>query len=274
MISFIRALPAGNAIQVLLSPPSGAKRYRLLRKSDDTFSDQDDADALIVLDGDDRSVMDTDSLINSQLYYYKPFYQYESGAWKAGDSASVTPALSMSRDTPDAFMFIRQRLDDGLRAMIAAGSLNHPKRHIRVLSAPPVFEDTFFPVVTIHLSSESSAERMVGSDVFPSNLQDDGDWMEHEGWLARGVVSIIGWGLNPDERITLRRAIRDLIVANVGIFDGAGICDVDIEQQDTEDFASFNAPIYQSITTMSYMAPVIVGGSFSAVEQIDVTANP
>lgn len=269
MISFIRALPAGTAVQVVVSPPDGATCWRLLRKTSDTFTGEDDPQALLVAETDDLAILDAETLVNGSLYYYCAYSLMADGTWQASDTVSVTPALTIQRQSPDAFMFIRQRLDDGLRGLVAAGQLTHPQGHIRVLSAPPVFEDTVFPVVTLHLASESSAERVVGStlltDVAPDD--DDPDYVERDGWLARSQLQVIAWAQNPDERILLRNAIRDLIVANIGIFDDTGICDVDLSQQDTEDLTSFNAPIYQSVGTLSYLAPVIVGGAFGAISQ-------
>ena len=91
-----------------------------------------------------------------------------------------------------------------------------------------------------------------------SSTTANGNWGEAEGWLAQSSVQIIGWELNADARIELRKAIRRIIVGNLAVFDSLGIINVDLQCSDAEDLQSYNAPIYQVMGTMNCKAPVLV----------------
>lgn len=246
MISLAQALSAGNAVRILLTPPPQAKRTRLLRRGDDVWTDQDDPLALLVLDAEHaRATLDMQSVVNGQTYYYRAWHLV-GGAWQATRSVPVTAGLDYSDGNVDALMFLRERLDLGLRAHLAAGRLQHPRGHIPVLTAPPIFEDSPMPLVTLHLTDESARERGIGEAI------------QHEGWLAAVRIAVIGWSLNPDERAALRQCLRAVVLANLPVLDAAGLQQVDWSMQDVEDFTSFAAPVYQVIGAFSCLAPVSV----------------
>ena len=81
MIYYVRSLPAGTSVQVWLTPPSGTRRTRVLRRGSDAFSSWDDPGAAVVLDTADEEVfVDAQGLVNGQLVYYKPYY-WNGTAW-------------------------------------------------------------------------------------------------------------------------------------------------------------------------------------------------
>ncbi|MNY60256.1 hypothetical protein D3C86_1967870 [compost metagenome] len=80
------------------------------------------------------------------------------------------------------------------------------------------------PLVTVTLEGESRDLRGIGEDTMGDFLEADSDeWLEHEGWLAGVQVSIVGWSLNPDERIELRKSIRRVIVGNLTVLADKGM---------------------------------------------------
>lgn len=83
MIRIVQPLPAGNAIRLFLDPPAGAVAWRILKKSSDTFTDQDDPSAVIVYEGDERVVVDAAYLQNDVKVFYRPFYLMPGGVWQA-----------------------------------------------------------------------------------------------------------------------------------------------------------------------------------------------
>ena len=259
MISLVQALPAGNAIRILLTPPAQAKRTRLLRRGDDVWSDQDDPDALLVLDAAGaRSALDVQSVVNGQTYYYRAWHQVD-GTWLATRSVPVTPGMDYADGNVDALMFLRERLDLGLREHLAAGRLQHPRGHIPVLTAPPIFEDSPMPLVTLHLTDESTRERGIGESIRrDAALAAPGLPESHEGWLASVRIAVIGWSLNPDERSSLRQCLRSVLLANLPVLDAAGLQQVDWSMQDVEDFGSFAVPVYQVVGSLSCIAPVSI----------------
>jgi len=266
----VAPLAVGNALRIFLAPPLGAKRWRVLRKVSDTFSGPEDPDALLVHDGDERAVLDTRFLQNGTLYYYRAYY-WDGSAWSAGQSATGTPSATYEDASTDVLSIVRERLDCGLQAEVARKNLVHDRNHIRVLTAPPVYQDTIWPVVTVQLQSEAPAGRGVGEMLEPDELSvDETLWDGSEGWLARVQLAIVGWSLNPDERIELRKALRRIIVANLPVFDDAGMVQIEFTQQDMEDFQSYPAPVYQTLGTLSCLAPVsVVTSSDPAISDVE-----
>lgn len=255
MIRFLQPIAPGNAIRLLLGPPSGADKWRVLRKDTDDFSGQDDPDANLVYEGDDKTIVDHQFLINDQLYYYKAYY-WVNGAWQASETATGMPSAAYREASTDVLSLLRDRLDWGFRVEVERGVITHDYNAVPILTAPPIFEDTRWPCVTVHLESESPVERSLGEAFMPDFYDVDEDaWEGHEGWLASVQIQIIAWSLNPDERIEMRKAIRRIIQANLPLFDYEGIIKIEISQRDLEDFTSFQAPVYQSMCSFSCLAP-------------------
>jgi hypothetical protein len=55
------------------------------------------------------------------------------------------------------------------------------------------------------------------------------------------------------------------------VFDDFGMTRIDVQQTNTEDFESYSAPVYQSVSTLTCVAPSAAGGMVSAINEIDVT---
>jgi hypothetical protein len=260
MISTVLPLPVGNALRLFLEPPAGSLEWRILRKGTDTFTDQNDPNAVVAYQGTEPVVLDAQALQNGVLTYYRAFY-WNGSAWLVSATASGTPNPTYQDFSPDVLSIVRDRIDAGLQVEVARGALSPASGSISVLSAPPVFEDTRWPVVTVHLLSEQPAERMLG-EMFTDDVFDpvSGTGIESEGWLARTQLSIVGWTQNPDERIALRQALRRLLVMNLPVFDAAGLVQIDISQQDIDAVSGeYPAPVYQTVGTFTCMAPVLVG---------------
>lgn len=271
MISLIQPVAAGNALRVFLAPPADATWWRLLRKVDDTFAGESDPDALLVQEGTDKVILDIAYLMNGTLYYYKPYYRV-GDSWVAGPTATATPNAAYEDATTDVLPLVRDRLDLGLQEELRRGSLSHAEGHIKVLTAPPLFEDVVWPLVTVHLQSEAPKERALGEMVGGDWLDpSSGEWTESEGWLAQVQLTIMGWSLNPDERIALRQALRRIVVANLSVFDAAGMVEIEFQQQDTEDFGSYSAPVYQVLCSFSCEAPVVVGSKLGSINNVTQT---
>lgn len=270
MIARIQPLAAGNALRIFLEVPADALKLRLLRKVSDTFTGQDDADALLVADEILPAPLDTTALVNGTLYHYRAYYLI-GAAWVASATVASTPAAIYADQGGDVLSLLRDRLDLGLQAEVARGTLSHDQGHIKVLTAPPLESETVWPLVTVHLQNESPSERGIGEVLATDTFNEDTDsWGEAEGWLAGVQIIVMGWSLNPDERIELRKALRRIVVANLPVFDDAGMVEIQFAQQDTEDFGSYGAPVYQTLCTFSCTAPVLVGSDVAAINEVQV----
>lgn len=255
MIKFVQPIASGNAIRILLAPLSGAREWRVLRKNADNFTGYNDTDAFIAYEGNADIIVDARMLVNGQLYYYKAYYRI-GNTWQASITATGMPLAFYDDASTDVLGLLRDRLDYGFRVEVERGVITHEYGAIPVLTAPPVFEDTRWPCVTVHLQSESPAAHGIGETLIPDAFDDENEsWAIHEGWLASVQIQIVTWSLNPDERIEMRKAVRRIIQANLPLFDQEGMATIEISQQDVEDFTSYQAPVYQSMCNFSCIAP-------------------
>lgn len=258
---------AGSSLRVFLSPPAGALRWRLLRRQDDSFAGPDDAGAVLVHEGRDTEVLDAMGLVNDAEYHYRPYY-WTGSQWLTSASRSAKPAASYEDAGPDVIELLQERLRAGLRDQVLADLLTHQDGAVPVLAVPPAYDNARWPLVTLHLSNEDPAERFIGEGVGQDMLELGGQWGESEGWLARVDVDVIAWSLNSDERIQLRKALRRVILANLEIFDGFGLVQVNWSMSDAEDFETYNSPVYQVIGKFSCMAPAAVVSTAAPVSNV------
>jgi hypothetical protein len=150
------------------------------------------------------------------------------------------------------------------------GNIKNEEGVIKVLTAPPIFEDTKWPVVTVHLQSESPSERSLGEVIQYGHLDESGQYPDSEGWLSDTQILIIGWTLNPDVRITLRKILRRLVVGNLAVFDRLGLLEIDFSQSDMEELDRYAAPVYQTVGTFKCLAPIAVSAEVGTIEGVDV----
>ena len=263
-------MPAGNAVQIILSPPAGAVRWRVLRRLDAAFTGEADAGAVLVEDGREHAVMDVVGLTNGTTYYYRDYAQLGDGSWAAGAVATAVPAYSVTDAYDDVLVLVRDRLRLGLAAERAAGRFASTDP-VAVLTAPPQFSETAWPVVTVHLANDAQAERGLG-EYLDANFDTDLDmWHDDEGWLSRVRLDIIVWALNPDQRIALRQAVRRVLQANLPVFDSRGIVQIEFSQSDVEDFQSYAALVYQTVFSFSCVAPQGVRSTTDDIDSVVVT---
>lgn len=273
MISMVLPLYAGNALRLLLKPAAGAVRWKVLRRGDAAFAGHDDPGALLVYEGNESAIVDTQSLQNEVMAFYCVYYTVDGATWAASNVANGTPKATYRDHTTDVLSHMRDRLEAGLLVECQRGNFMTELGYIQVYTAPPSMErDLRMPLVTIHLDYEGSDDRAVGESISGDVFDSIGfDWDESEGWLANVRLQIVGWSLNGDERIELRKAIRRVIVANLPVFDSYGWLLPNIQQQDIDALnGEYPAQIYQVMTTFTCVAPVRVSGTVDAIRDISV----
>lgn len=271
MITLIQSLPAGTAMRIFITPPAGATKWRVLRRTADAFTGPTDAGAFVVSDGQDNVVLDTTGLVNGTEYFYK-VYSLVGGAWVADVAISATPSATYTDDSTDAQEIVRSRLQAGLLVEVQRNNLTHDTGRIPCLLSVPTFEDAKWPLVTVHVTNAAPEERFLGEEPFPDSFNSDTNfWEGDEGWLTRVQLSIVGWSLNGDERKILREAIRRVVQANLPVFDGLGLYEIEISQQDQDDFESYSAPVFQSVMSFSCLAISAVMSEDIPVSNVTVT---
>lgn len=275
MISAIRPMFVGNALQLFFQPPGGSEYWRVLRNTADAFAGPDDPAVLRVYEGDDRMIVDTTSLLNGIAYYYRAYY-WNGSSWTESLTNYGTPAATYEDAATDVLTFLHQRLFEGLKVETTRGNLVNDLGYVQVYtSAPQVTNDLRFPLVTLHLEDEQPAERGIGEDITGDLHYDDDDtWEESEGWLARVAINVMGWSTNGDERIELRKALRRVVQANLGVFASQGICEVSWSSQDVDALnGEYVTPLYQVLGSFTCLAPTRVAARIGSVADITVTVN-
>lgn len=268
----IHGIAAGSALLLRLSASAGTKAQRLLRNTTGAFSGYNDPAATLLTTKIVSSFLDY-TVTDGVTYSYQLF-AYDGTAWRAdGPVVQAVSAATFQPQGGDALLTVRDRLDLGLEVLRARGVLKHSKGHIPVLTAPPIKDEVDWPVVTVHLAQDVPQERGIGempeADEFDVLTE---QWESFEGWLSNVQLTIMGWSYNPDERIALRRAIKSVLIANLAVFNAAGVQQVEVQQSDSEDFQSYGAPVYQVMTTFRCVAPSVVAMPDRAIT--DVIVNP
>lgn len=268
-ISFIASMAAGNAAQLLLAPPAGARRWRVLRKRADTISAADDAGSNVVYEGDDKFIVDRQALMNGTEYFYRVFYLV-GPAWVASASRSVMPSLAFEDIATDVVDIVRERIDLGFAAYVEKKKLQHDTGHIPVLLATPAYDDAPWPIVTVH-ATHSPAEFFVGEIMAPDTLYDSEDEAgQVEGRLARYDISIVIWSLNGDVRRAMRRALEAIVMANLPVFESTRMSQVSASFADIDDTQTYPAPMYQAVCTLSCIAPIAVESRVPVIRDTEV----
>lgn len=279
MILSVRPLYSGNALQVFLQPLAGADAWRLLRKPTNDFTDQNDPNALLAYEGTDRAITDAEpGLINEVPVYYKPYYLV-NGVWTAAAAVSGTPQATYADQSTDVMRILRDRLEAGLKVEVARGTFVLPggRDTIAVLTSPPLEQMVQLPVVTIHQSNAAPETRAVGEEIMPDTWDAElSEWKENQGFLESIALDVVGWSLNPDERIELRKAIRRVLVANFEVFDAAGMVQIGYSATDIDAISGeYSANIFQSVFNFTCQAPVIVTQPVPTVNVVNAApANP
>lgn len=272
MISYAGNVSAGNAARILLTPPAAAVTWRLLRRAGADVSGPVDVSATVVYEGDEKSVLDA-GVENGIDYGYMAVYLGPTGSViGVSGPARVTPRSTFIDCSVDVLSLVRDRLQLGLASLIDRGGLLKAGARIPVLTAAPTVEWTEWPLVTVHVGSDASQERGIGEQMASDEF--DGEaWDSFEGWLSRWQIQIIGWSKNSDERIKLRNAIKSVVIANMPVFDAAGMVLPDLQFSDQEDFHTYGFPVYQVTGAFSCMAPSAVSESSGPVSDVIVTLS-
>ncbi|TXH57670.1 MAG: hypothetical protein E6Q97_04145 [Desulfurellales bacterium] len=257
MISYGYPLSVGNAIYIPVTPPCDSQGMRVLRRFDGDFTGEDDPDAFVVYEGEPPSgVVDHLGLPNGVEAFYCA-YSWDGAEWTASDVVSATPGSRIGNLQPDLVDIVRERIEVGLNDLVQRGVLAHESGAFQVAIAPPVFEESVFPVVAVELSQDTDDVRFIGELIGEGRALGNSPypWLEVDGYLSRVIVSCTVWSLNPDERRLLRRALKAILIANLGVFNAAGAQNVGITLADEDDFKSFSVPVYMVMSSVSATWP-------------------
>ena len=265
--NILQPISCGNAVRLVVQPAAGETRWRVLRKEANDFTGPDDPAAFVVHEGAERFLTDARLLVNGVTYHYA-LYGGAMGVWSAPVVAAVVPEALFTDVSADAQELVRERLDVGLQSLIGRGLAPLSKPSLAVMSIPFYQQGTDLPVVTVLFAGGSATGHALGSQM-SDEVFDGSDFIGTQGWHESITLEISAWSLNAEERNTIRRALKAAIAANLGIFAESGLMNFEVQSvQDTEDFQSMNAPVYQTVIRVSCQAVCAVtevDGSFTSV---------
>lgn len=272
MIQYAHAPSCGNAAVLVLHP--GAAPWRLVRAFD--APPLTVADGEVVLSGEQAGPLgewaDYSGLSNGREVFYQLF---AGTAWTLdGGPKSVIPAYLSEPlfASPDFAGFIRDRLEAGLAAEVAAGALSHTSDFVPVLTAYPQIDSVRLPVVTVTLTDRRAEVRGIGEHLIPDLLADD-LWSVYQGWLDRSALQIAVWALSHADRVRLRDAVQRVIMLNLPLLGHAGYDMPDLSESDTQDFESYGMPVWQTLFTLSALHPAVVRTHYEPIRTTEVIAN-
>ena len=274
MISMLAPHPSGAAVTLRLQCP--AMSWVLLRRLDNNFSAYPDPDALQIDSGDGQlavvELLDYTGLKNGETVWYRMFESQDGVSWSpSGASRSVTPSYESQPQfhSLDPVELVRERLEVGLNGELELGSITHSRGAVPVLRAPPLFDQTVFPCVTVLLTIRSTEHRFIGDNLI-SDWYDatNGEIETYQGWLDRSRIEVAVWSLNADERAEMRHAVERILLLNQPIFD-AVFSEMDVSQSDRFDAESYNVPVYQAVFEVSALHPAIVRDTVTPINHIE-----
>lgn len=261
----------GNANKILLDWPEGAVSVRVFRwptaPEPETIGD-----GTLIYSGTGSYVVDNRVPVNDVTYHYGALFEDADGATVQWDYAEAVAAAAFEVVGDDVQELVRDRLFLGLQAAVAAGRLRAPagRQTLSVLTAPPPFDAGNMPIVSVHLDAlaDGAGDRLLGEDLLGAH-----GLIESEGTIPRVSLTIVGWSLNMDERIALRKAIKKIMIGNLPIWADAGMLLPQIDQQDDEDFQSYAAPVYLTRGTFTCLQPYSLQAEVDAIDDVFVQAD-
>lgn len=296
-IALLQSLPIGGAVDVSVNIETDIAWLRLLRKTGDratvVFSGSTDTSATRVIDCKTPprdhyyllpSIVDYTGISNSVTYSYCAFgYSTATSAWSESTVIDVAVAPTADLEGADPLDFLVSRIAAGLATEVTTGRLKPTTGRILVHTAPPLTANAPMPIVTVHLDVDRSAERYISERIgqeITINPEDPGApdedemyWEDGEGWISQWTCTITGWSLNPDERNTLRKSLKRILMGNLPIFEQAGMIQVDLSIRDTEEMEQYNVPMFMTVHTLNCLAPAHLTGHYSAIDSVEV-ADP
>ncbi|CAB4137238.1 hypothetical protein UFOVP326_14 [uncultured Caudovirales phage] len=272
MISFVEPLPSGNAVRLILTPPDGARWWRVLRRTADSFAGPVDHGAVIVAnESTDHAVLDWTGLVNGTAYFWKA-WSWDGVRFTEHPAVTSTPQARLSSPGVDAQELVIQRLEASLANDVAVKRLKPASGKVPVLSAPFASQERIaLPCVSVHLAEDAPVQRGIG-ETYLGIGDDEVDWQDGESWVSRVVLNIVGVSMNADERRALRQAIKRAVMGNLAVFEAAGVQQVNLSQTDDEvlDDGGKAAPLYMASATFECVVPAAAGAPSLGADITDV----
>lgn len=276
MIIFIENVGPGSAIRIIVNPETGTGivRVKIIRNTTGVFIGPTDSNSELV---DDRSVnskesqygfVDINNLEDGTRYYYA-CYQYNGTSWIASNAKSIISERTMYTVGEDPYLNIISRVDLGLKGEIKDKTYISSTGEVPVVTIPPDRNFTNFPTVSIKVVSDEAADWSISNVIIPDKYLSP-DWEESVGYFGRMVMEIRGWCNNADNRISLRQSLRRIVQSNLPVWGELGLFNITWSQRDSENYNTFNTPVYSTIGSISFYYVISTARIVSQVNNIEI----
>jgi len=265
---------AGAAVYLALSPPAGVSHIRIERRYDDQFAELPGGPDTVPIYAGEPAVgaLDWHDVLVGVPHWYAA-YGLANGAWaRLGSAVSVTPTAQPQAPRLDALDVLRERLEVGFNALLAAGVLTHPRGRFQVLLAPPALDDVAFPAVSIQLEQAAPDQQYIGG-CLAEQVTESGDWEDQAGWYARYHVQVGLASFSPDERRLLRASLRDILISNRELLEWLAIQEMEVSLADHEDFSTYAATLYCTTARLIFLAPCTIAVDVAALAAVTVAVT-
>lgn len=278
MFALIEALPAGNAVRLILAPPANAAAWKVLRRVAAAPTGPTDPDGVLVADWSQAEAwLDDEGLTNGIPVHYRVFYRDAAGAplLPHHPASTVTPAATARDTSASPLRLIRRRIEAGLAVAVTAGVLRPSSGRVPILLAPMADPNKIsLPIVSVHLESDRPLERGLADHILSEDLGAAG-WDDTTGWLSEVQINIVGVSLNPDERITLGEVLKHIVMVNMGVFAAHGLLRIAFSVSHSELAPeSTAAPLYVAAGTLTCLAPSTFAATASSIVDAVATVTP
>ncbi len=263
MIAIIDQVVCGGALQLVLQPPDGAKLYRITR-GDSEGELVDENAGTIIYEDTYPAFMDGPGLVNGQTYWYRAFYLI-GPSWVASPANSQRPVVNFTDYSADPMGLLRDCLSTGLKEYVRRRILNPASGSIAVLFGMPEVDNANFPLVILHMARDADEKRALGEVI-----KDPATGLEFEGWMSSVTINITVGSENYDERVAMRKAIKAIVIANLAIFQAAGIVTPSLSLSDQDDTTTYSAAIYSVQATFTCLAPSFIGETREVIDDVEV----
>ncbi|MCE2580784.1 hypothetical protein LDL36_20495 [Komagataeibacter sp. FNDCR1] len=239
-------LACGSAVRLIVSPPAGARYWRLLRGTVAPTGPDDQAATVLASCSTVTDRLDWQGLTDGTPYSYAVYY-WDGAEWSAPDTAQATPAQAMDFDEVEPVSVLLERFRKGVAAELTAARIQVPSGEIKVVSSPLMSDGrATWPMVVIHLNSSTPFAQFVGDEVRPPTDNGDGTVSVWKGEIYDYNVTVSGWSPNEVERLSLRKMLWRIFEANRLLLADLGFMNATLSQRDSEDLEQKNCPLFIS----------------------------
>lgn len=259
MITYMTNVGTGQAIKILLEPTE--LKTRLIKNETGVFTDENSG--ILLGEWTDSGAYLDDAVVDGQTYYYAT-YSFDGHKWAPENGRSIVSQATFRPVYNDPVSCVYNRLVAGFKVERDQSRI-HCADPIDVLIAPATNETSVFPIVTLRCVSDSVDRFAIGASI----IVDETEALE---WWGKMELRIEAISTNSVQRQELRRALRNIIQGNLGIFENYGYVALEFSQTDAEDTKT-GKRTYSTVAKLNFDYVIGVEKDQDIINEITISAS-